>query len=81
MVMTGEERTEEIQRLLNGVVAEMTTRGLLQDEAAAWRAIIVTGLHNLPDHLTKAELRDNLQRFRHWLSHDLAELGDAAPTD
>ena len=72
--MTDAERNDEIVSILDEAVAEMTSRGLLADEAAAWRALIVTALETLPGLLCRDHLRSDLTRFHNWLGHDLAEL-------
>lgn len=72
--MTDDERTDRINELLETATSEMVSRGLVTNTPAAWRALLVTGFHMLPDHVGPDVLKHDLQCFANWLEHDLERL-------
>lgn len=64
---------ERLDKRLDELVAEMTEAGM-NDEAAAYRAIVFKSADALRATLTNAEWRDNAARLRHWLTAEIDQL-------
>ena len=55
-------------KTFNDCAAQLQADGA-ENEAAAWRAMVIRGLDELLPSLSALELKDNIARFRNVLNH------------
>ena len=65
--------SDQIKEVLEATADKLIEIGM-GSRAATYRAMILQGLENLPTELCAQHLKDDLERFRFFIDHLLAEL-------